>query len=81
MMHYEHFKRYSQSRQRDLLHEVARDRLADLAMGRDRTGSSYHPTIARFGGWLIATGTRLQQRYGLSDLPAGKRAAPLQVSR
>jgi hypothetical protein len=55
----------AKERRRDMLREADREQLAASASARYTPHTRlYDPALAWFGGWLIAWGSRLQQRYG-----------------
>jgi hypothetical protein len=60
-----------QERRKDMLREVAMDRLSQEALAvRHRGESLYCQALTRLGAWLVASGRYLQKRYGVVPGPA-----------
>ncbi len=56
-------------RRQDLMAEAERERLYNLAVGGRRSlGKMYRRMMARFGAWLVARGSWLQERYTASTI-------------
>lgn len=73
MLRFEQHTRYAKLRQQDLMSQAERHRLAQEARTGRLKFRFYHPVMARFGRWLVASGYRLQRRYGqLSEMPQVK---------
>lgn len=71
MMEFEQHKRYSILRQKELLRMAEQQRLASLTQKQRRVIRFYHPVVASFGRWLVASGQYLQRQYGeFVDVPA-----------
>ena len=62
---------YHAYRLEELSRRADQERLAQIVQSTPRRARFYYPALARFGRWLMASGQRLQKRYGeLCDLPA-----------
>lgn len=71
MMQFDQHKRYSALRQKELMREAEQERLANMARNQRRVVRFYHPVMAQFGRWMVASGQRLQRQYGeFVDVPA-----------
>lgn len=70
MLRFEHHTQYSKFRQQSLMKEAEKHRLAQQMQTGRLKFRFYHPAMAQFGRWLVASGYRLQRRYGqLSEMP------------
>ncbi len=55
----------------ELQQRADRERLASIAVSTHHQMRFYYPAMASMGRWLMATGLRLQKRYGeLTEFPA-----------
>lgn len=76
MMQFDQHKRYSALRQKELMREAEQERLANTAQQERRVVRFYHPVMAKFGQWMVASGQRLQRQYGeFVDAPAPRKPA------
>ena len=59
-------RRVREEQTQEWLREVERDRLARLALaGRKAEGGVLCRVLAGLGRWMVARGSRLQERYGV----------------